>query len=129
MTDEERRLMREDFLAFMREIGERGGKTVSDAWEAFKAGDANDAQRAIVEAQMEGLAKGRKTVSDAWEAFKAGKADDAQRAIVEAMKTVSDAWEAFKAGKADDAQRAIVEAMMEGSKNRLRRLGGGAVRF
>jgi len=100
----------------MREIGERGGKTVSDAWKAFKAGEANDTQRAIVEAQM----KGSKTVSDAWEAFKAGEANDAQRAIVEAQmeggKTVSAAWEAFKAGEANDAQRALVEAMMEGPR-------------
>ena len=115
MTDEERRRMREEFLAFMRELGKKGGKTVSDAWEAYEAGKADDEQRAIVEAQMEGS----KTVSDAWEAYEAGKADDKQRAIVEAQmegsKTVSDAWEAYEA-KADDKQRAIVEAQMEGSK-------------
>jgi hypothetical protein len=128
MTDEERRMMREEFLAFMREIGERGGKTVSDAWEAFKAGKADDAQRAIVEAQMEGS----KTVSDAWEAFKAGKADDAQRAIVEAMmegpRTVWDALEAvrydFENGTTtateeqfDIAQRVFAPKMMRRGEN------------
>ena len=68
MTDEERRRMREEFLAFMRELGKKGGKTISDAWEAFKAGKADDTQREIVEAMMEGQEKGGKTVSDALEA-------------------------------------------------------------
>jgi ubiquitin C-terminal hydrolase len=103
-------------------------KTVSDAWEAFKAGKADDAQRAIVEAQMEGS----KTVSDAWEAFKAGKADDAQRAIVEAMmegpRTVWDALEAvrydFENGTTtateeqfDIAQRVFAPKMMRRGEN------------
>ena len=47
-----------------------GSKTVADAWEAFKDGKADDAQRAIVEAMMEGLEKGRKTVADALEAVR-----------------------------------------------------------
>ena len=142
ITDEERRVMREEFLAFMRELRKR----VSDAWEAFEAGTADDKQLAMIEAMMEGSAKGRKTISDAREAaramveamteglatsrktisaavaaFRAGKADDAQLAMVVARmkglakgrKTISAAVAAFEAGDADDAQLAIVEAQME----------------
>ena len=76
LTDEERRRMREELHALMRDLGKRGGKIVSDAWEAVRYDSehgtttATDEQRDIVERGKRGGERGGENVSDALEAVR-----------------------------------------------------------
>jgi hypothetical protein len=89
--------------------GKISGERLREAWIAYNAGIATDAQKTRVKAS-EGWRQ-----REAWIAYYAGIATDAQKTLVEASEgwRLREAWIAYNAGIATDAQKALVDANRE----------------